>query len=214
MIGVNCAVAMQSALRHRTNSADKFLRRSLTNNPRRRRNPLLAQQLRASGSPRVSLTMLPGTSRAMFAVFRIDHSVQHSATMDVFKITIREFMPSLGILVLLLVDPQIPFRIFPEPMRCEELILCLRRRPMLAPRIPIVEHKTPGDNEFLGKVECCPIQFHRHDTRGRKRRLRCSTSCERIDLFLFARPAFPTITRLSDDQFSRCKHGTPRRMAP
>src|ERR1700704_4690180 len=129
-------------------------------------NPLLAQQLRASGSPRVSLTMLPGTSRAMFAVFRIDHSVQvrcgifdvevlvlgrpafrgqHSATMDVFKITIREFMPSLGILVLLLVDPQIPFRIFPEPMRCEELILCLRRRPMLAPRIPFVEHKTPGD---------------------------------------------------------------------
>ena len=181
MIGVNCAVAMQSALRHRTNSADKILRRSLTNNPRRRRNPLLAQQLRASGSPRVSLTMLPGTSRAMFAVFRIDHSVQvrcgtfdvevlvlgrpafrgqHSATMDVFKITIREFMPSLGILVLLLVDPQIPFRIFPEPMRCEELILCLRRRPMLAPRISFVEHKTPGDNEFLGKVECYPIQFH------------------------------------------------------
>ena len=48
MIGVNCAVAMQSALRHRTNSADKMLgristpvaaydlRRSLTNNPCRR----------------------------------------------------------------------------------------------------------------------------------------------------------------------------------
>jgi hypothetical protein len=34
---------------------------------------------------------------------------------------------------------------------------------MLAPRISFVEHKTPGDNEFLGKVECCPIQFHHHD---------------------------------------------------
>jgi hypothetical protein len=34
---------------------------------------------------------------------------------------------------------------------------------MLAPRISFVEHKTPGDNEFLGKVECYPIQFHRHD---------------------------------------------------
>jgi hypothetical protein len=196
MKGVNCAVAMQSALRHRTNSADKMLGRISTpvaeydleaeshEQPMPPWNPLLAQQLRASGSPRVSLTMLPGTCRAMFAVFRIDHSVQvrcgifdvevlvlacpafrcqHSATMDVFKITIREFMPSLGILVLLLVDPQLPFRISPEPMRCEELILCLRRRPMLAPRISFVEHKTPGDNEFLGKVECYPIQFHRHD---------------------------------------------------
>jgi hypothetical protein len=49
--------------------------------------------------------------------------------------------------------------------------------------------------------------------RGRKGRLR-STSCERIDLFLFARPAFPTITRLSEDQYSGSKHDTPRRMAP
>src|SRR6202030_1792826 len=174
----------ESALRHRTNSADKMLGRISTPEPMPPWNPLLAQQLRASGSPRVRLTMLPGTSRAMFAVFRIDHSVQvrcgifdvevlvlgrpafrgqHSATMHVFKITIREFMPSLGILVLLLVDPQIPFRIFAEPMRCEELILRLRRRPMLAPRISFVEHKTPDDNEFLGKLECCPIQFHRHD---------------------------------------------------
>src|ERR1700688_3005673 len=42
------------------------------------------------------------------------------------------------------------------------------------------------------------------------RRVRCSTSCTRADLFLLARPAFPTITRLSQDQFSPSKHGTPK----
>src|ERR1700730_11890181 len=103
--------------------------------------------------------MLTRTCRAMSVVFRVDHSVQvrcgifdvemlvlarpafsghHSATMDVFEITIREFIPSLGILALLLVDPQMPFRIFLESMRSEEFILGLCRRPMLAPCIPFV----------------------------------------------------------------------------
>ena len=74
---------------------------------------------------------------------------QYSATMDAFKITIRKFIPSLGIFGLLIVYPQIPFRVLPESMHREELDFRLRRRPVFTPCIPFVEHKAPGDNEFF-----------------------------------------------------------------
>jgi hypothetical protein len=78
---------------------------------------------------------------------------QYSAAVDTFKITMGKFMPSRGILWLLIIDPQIPHCVFPESICREELIFRLRGQPVLAPCISSVEHKAPAHNEFLSKVE-------------------------------------------------------------
>lgn len=93
----------------------------------------------------------------MFVLARPAFRAQHSAAVNVLKVTVREFKSSLGILVLLHVDPQIPFGVLPEAMRGKKLILSFRRGPVLAPVIPLVEYETPGPNQVLGKVERCRV---------------------------------------------------------
>src|ERR1700733_4382768 len=92
---------------------------------------------------------------------------QHAATVDIREITIGKFIPSLGALLLLIVDPEEPFCVLPESMSCQKLIFRLRRWEMFAPIIPFVEYRRPGENKLLGKVECRLIQFHHHGTTSR-----------------------------------------------
>ena len=153
-------------------------------------------------------------------VFRIDHSVQvrcgifdvevlalarpafrcqHSATMDVFKITIREFVPSLGILVLLLVAKyHFAYFLNPSAARNSFSVYADGRCSLHGSLSSNTER--PATMSSL-TVECCPIQFHRHDTLSFARSQRSSALFDFLRAHLicscFARPAFPTITRLS-----------------
>jgi hypothetical protein len=198
MIGVNCAVGMQSALKHRTNSADKMLGRISTpvaeyaNNPRRlgTRCWLNNYFLIAAREPDDASRHLPSHVRC----------VSH-----------RSFRCFSSLI------PKYHFAYSLNPCAARNSFsVCADGRCSLHASLSS-NTKRPTTMSSLANSNAVRFNFTAmmlSHMRGRKGRLRCSTSCERIDLFLFARPAFPTITRLSEDQFSRSKHGTPRRMAP
>src|ERR671918_2616388 len=82
--------------------------------------------------------------------------------MDVFEIAIRELIPSFGMLVLLFVDPQIPFPVFIEPVQADKLILFVCGGLVFAPRIPSVQDNMPFADEFFSVVKRSFVEDHRH----------------------------------------------------
>jgi hypothetical protein len=113
----------------------------------------------------------------------------------VFKITIREFMPSLGILVLLLVDPRYHFAYSLNPCAARNSFsVCADGRCSLHASLSS-NTKRPATMSSLAKWNADFTAMMLSHMRGRNGRVRCSTFCESIDLFLFVRPAFSTITR-------------------
>jgi hypothetical protein len=88
---------------------------------------------------------------------------KHATTVDTYKVPIRKLTPSFRIRVLLLVDPEMPFGVFGHPVLVDKVIRLLRGRPVLAPCIPLVEHKASAVDEFLGMLEPASIEFHCHD---------------------------------------------------
>ncbi|MEA2861677.1 MAG: hypothetical protein QOC72_3716, partial [Methylobacteriaceae bacterium] len=71
---------------------------------------------------------------------------KHAAAMDILEISIRELVPSFGMFGVLVVDTQVPFCVFFKTVLFDEVVFLLRGGPMLAPRIPLVEPKSPlGD---------------------------------------------------------------------
>jgi len=73
---------------------------------------------------------------------------KHAAAMNIFEIAIREFVSLFRILGVPMIDPEMPFCIFAEPMETDKLILCYCRRVMFAPRSPAVRN----DLSLLDKV--------------------------------------------------------------
>jgi hypothetical protein len=71
---------------------------------------------------------------------------QHSASVNVFKIAIREFIPAFRILLLLVVNPKMP------------IIFLLRGRLVFAPRTPLVEYKSSNLDEFFDMFKCRWVQ--------------------------------------------------------
>src|SRR3979490_861326 len=67
---------------------------------------------------------------------------EHATPVDLFEIPIREFVVSFGILRLFVVDSQIPLAVFGKAVEANEFIFLLCGRPMLAPRIALVEYKS------------------------------------------------------------------------
>ena len=64
---------------------------------------------------------------------------KQTAAVNLLEIAIGKFVVSLGVLRLFVVDSQIPFAVFGEPVAADEIIFLLRGRLVLAPCISLVE---------------------------------------------------------------------------
>src|SRR5688500_308605 len=67
-----------------------------------------------------------------------------TAAVDLFEISIRELVSSLGFLVLLVVDPQMPLAVFFIPMLADKLVLFVGSWLMFAPVVPFVYNVLAG----------------------------------------------------------------------
>ena len=75
---------------------------------------------------------------------------EQAAAMDLLEIPIGEFIVSLGVLGLFVVDSQIPLAVFGKAVEANEFIFLLRRRAVLAPCISLVEYKFSFVDELFG----------------------------------------------------------------
>jgi len=73
--------------------------------------------------------------------------------MDIFEIAVRKFVSSFCIFGVPIVGPEMPFRVFTEPMHADKLILCLCRRLMFSPLAPAVGNDMPLLDEFFSVLE-------------------------------------------------------------
>jgi hypothetical protein len=87
---------------------------------------------------------------------------EHAAAVDIGKIPIRKFVAPLGIVGLFVVDPQISFAVFGKTMKAKELIFPLCGRPMLVPRISVVEYDLSFRDEGFRVVICSAVKRHGH----------------------------------------------------
>ena len=83
--------------------------------------------------------------------------------MDIDEIPIREFVPPLGVRVLLIIEPKTPFTKFVVAVHPDEFVLISRRRLVLAPSIPPIRDEHPFGDQILGILERLPVQSHSHD---------------------------------------------------
>ena len=70
-----------------------------------------------------------------------------------FAVAIWNPIPALGVLILRVVDSQIPLAVLVKPMPANELILLLSRGLMFAPRIPLVDYDFVLVDQLLRVVE-------------------------------------------------------------
>ena len=112
------------------------------------------------------------------AVLAIDHSMQmrcrildikvlvlarpafrgkHATTVDVDEVPVGKFVPSFGMRGLFLVDAEMPFSEFLDPVSIDKVVLLLRRRLVLAPCVSFIEYKPAANDEFLRMVESAPV---------------------------------------------------------
>ena len=82
--------------------------------------------------------------------------------MYVLEITVREPVPALRVLVLALVDAEIPSAILLETVEPNEFVLRRRGRLMLAPCIPLVEDDVSFADQLLRMIERPLIEFDGH----------------------------------------------------
>ena len=73
--------------------------------------------------------------------------------MDILEIAERKLVPGFGPFGMSLIDAEVPFAIFCESVHANELILLLRHRMMIAPRIFLINDRTPLGDQFLRKSE-------------------------------------------------------------
>ena len=78
----------------------------------------------------------------MLVLARAAFRSEHAAAMDLFEIPIRKFVVSLSFFRVLVVDSQIPLSVFRKTVEAKEFVFVLGRRPVLTPRIPLVEYKS------------------------------------------------------------------------
>ena len=60
--------------------------------------------------------------------------------MNFLEVAVGKHVFFLSLLVVLIINAQVPFSVFLNPVRADEVILLLRGRLMLAPRVPFVPY--------------------------------------------------------------------------
>jgi hypothetical protein len=88
---------------------------------------------------------------------------ENCASMDLFEVAVGEFIPSLGVLIFFVVDPEVPLAVLEKTVLLDELILFLCRWLMLTPRVPIVDNDLSVGHKLFGVVEPTVVQFDCHD---------------------------------------------------
>src|SRR4051812_43551890 len=87
---------------------------------------------------------------------------KHATPMNLFEITVRELVSSLGLFRLCFVDAQVPSPVLFEPVLADILVLLLRRGLVLAPGIPLINDDFSFLNELIGVRIGSFVQFHCH----------------------------------------------------
>jgi hypothetical protein len=80
---------------------------------------------------------------------------QQPAAVDLLEVAVRELVPALPVLVLLVVDPEMPPGVLADPVLLDEVVLLLRRRPVLAPGVTVVDDISARRDQ-LSCVVCTP----------------------------------------------------------
>jgi hypothetical protein len=88
--------------------------------------------------------------------------------VDLPEVSVGKLISAFGILGPFVVDPQMPFPVFFDPVSLDKVIFLLCGWLVFAPRISLVKDKSSVADELFGMVERNPIQFHGHD---------CYSSC-------------------------------------
>jgi hypothetical protein len=85
---------------------------------------------------------------------------EHAASMNIFEIAVGKFVSSFRTLGVPIVDPEMPFCIFAEPMETDELVLCHRRRLMFTPRSPAVRNDVPLPDKFFSVLQSANVYLY------------------------------------------------------
>jgi hypothetical protein len=72
----------------------------------------------------------------MFVLPRSAFRRDNSTTVNFFEVAIGEFVSSLVLLVFLIINPQVPFGVFVNPVQADELILLLCGRLVFETELP------------------------------------------------------------------------------
>jgi hypothetical protein len=84
---------------------------------------------------------------------------KYAAPMDLGQVAVRKYIPRLRVLLMRVIDAQMPTCVRTIPVRVDELIFLLGRRLMLRPRASVVTNAFPTFDQAHGLIECRPIQF-------------------------------------------------------
>jgi hypothetical protein len=68
--------------------------------------------------------------------------------VHILEIPMGKFVVPLGLLGFFVVESQIPLTVFGKTVEANEFIFLLRGRPVLAPRISLVEYKSSFGNKL------------------------------------------------------------------
>jgi hypothetical protein len=85
--------------------------------------------------------------------------------MDTFEIAIWKFVMPPTFSSVLVVYAQEPFAVLGEPIFLDEVILGLRGRMVVAPRLPFVIDKLTLTDKSLGVLICAVVELHGHAVR-------------------------------------------------
>src|SRR5439155_26258026 len=78
---------------------------------------------------------------------------EQTAAMNIFEIPERKLVSGFGRFGMGLIDPEMPFAVLSETVRANELVLVLRHRMMISPRIFLINDNTPLSDYFFSISE-------------------------------------------------------------
>jgi hypothetical protein len=82
--------------------------------------------------------------------------------VHILEIPMGKFVVPLGLLGFFVVESQIPLTVFGKTVEANEFIFLLRGRPVLAPRISLVEYKSSFGNKLFGMLICSSVERRGH----------------------------------------------------
>jgi hypothetical protein len=84
---------------------------------------------------------------------------QHPAAVHLLEVAVRELVPRLGVLRLLVVDTEVPPGVLAEPVFGQEIVLLPSRGLVFAPVVALVDYGLAVPNEALGEFERCVVEL-------------------------------------------------------
>jgi hypothetical protein len=93
----------------------------------------------------------------MFILSRSALRGKQRASMHFLEVTVRKFVPLLGVPALLVVDCQMPLRVRVESIGTNELVFFVRRGLVFTPRISFVKDYFPLLDHLFRMLECCLV---------------------------------------------------------